>query len=229
MSLKILLIIYLPVLAIELFANLNGRAAPVQFVSKPLLMLILLAYFVSNSRKMALLLKYPIIFALAFSWLGDVLLLIDKHTKTFFVYGLTAFLVAHLCYIFYFLKIRRLNNPGKAPNALLFLPIAGYSLSLLGVIAPNVKHMILPVAIYALVISVMLAASFSAFDLGKQNFGKISVAGTLLFIVSDSILAINRFAAPFELAPVFVMTTYALAQLLITEGSLRNLKEIEHG
>jgi uncharacterized membrane protein YhhN len=87
---------------------------------------------------------------------------------------------------------------------------------------------LIPVGIYALVISTMLAASLAAFDFGKQGFGKICVGGTLLFIVSDSILAINRFAAPFEYAPAFIMLTYAAAQLLITESSLRNLKEIKN-
>jgi uncharacterized membrane protein YhhN len=112
------------------------------------------------------------------------------------------------------------------PNRLIFAAIAVYMLSLFAFIAPYVKNLLVPVAVYALVISTMLAASFAAFDFGKHAFGKISVAGTLLFIVSDSGLAINRFAAPFEYAPVFVMLTYALAQLLITEGSLRNLRAI---
>lgn len=70
----------------------------------------------------------------------------------------------------------------------------------------------------------MLAASVAAFDFGKQSFGKICVAGTVLFLVSDSILAINRFAAAFEYAPAFGMLTYAAAQLFIAEGSLRNLQ-----
>src|SRR5215204_5212447 len=226
MSFQIFLTIYFLALAVEIFANLAG-APLLQYFSKPSLMLILLVYYILNTRKTDSSLKYLIILALVFAWLGDVLLLIDKHSKTFFVYGLSAFLIAHIFYIFYFWKIRRANKIEKFPNPLIFLAVAAYSLSLFGFIAPNVKNLLLPVGIYALVISTMLAASLAAFDFGKQNFGKISVAGTLLFIVSDSILAINRFAAPFELAPVFVMATYALAQLLITEGSLRNLREID--
>ena len=227
MSFQILLMVYLSALAVELLANLAGGSA-LQFVSKPSLMLMLLAYYVFHTRKLASPLKYPLIFALGFSWLGDVLLLIDKHTQTLFVYGLFAFLVAHLFYIAYFLMIRRANRIEKLPSPLIFLAVAAYSLSLFGFVAPHVKTLLVPVVVYALAISTMLAASLSAFDFGRQNFGRLSVAGTLLFIVSDSILAINRFAAPFDLAPVFVMTTYALAQLLITEGSLRNLRNLNH-
>src|SRR5215213_3499148 len=224
MSFQILMAIYFLALAVELFANLTLNA-PLQYFSKPSLMLILLVYYAVNTRKLAAGLKFLIILALVFSWLGDVLLLIDKQTKSFFIYGLSAFLAAHVCYIFYFLKIRRANKIEKLPNALIFLAIATYSLSLFAVIAPHVKNLLIPVGVYALVISTMLGASLAAFDFGKQNFGKICVAGAVLFIVSDSILAINRFVAPFEYAPVFVMATYALAQLLIVEGSLRNLRE----
>jgi uncharacterized membrane protein YhhN len=227
MSFQILLTVYFLVLAVEIFANLTN-AAPLQYFSKPSLMLILLVYFGVNTRKIASSLKYPIIFALVFSWLGDVLLLIDKQTKSFFIYGLGAFLGAHLCYIFYFWKIRRANGIEKLPNALIYAAIAAYSLSLFAILAPHVKNLLIPIGVYALVISTMLGTSLAAFDFGKQNFGKMSVLGTLLFIVSDSILAINRFAAPFEYAPVFVMLTYAVAQLLIAEGSLQNLRELKN-
>ena len=228
MNFQILPGIYFLALAIEIYALLTGNAL-VEYFSKTLLMPILIVYFAANTRKPGLPVKFLLIVALIFSWLGDVLLLIDKQTKSFFIYGLIAFLTAHVFYIFYFLKIRRLNKIEKRPNPLIFAAIAVYTLSLFAFIAPFVKNLLVPVAVYALVISTMLGASIAAFDFGKHSFGKISVAGTLLFIVSDSGLAINRFAAPFESAPLFVMLTYAVAQFLITEGSLRNLKQIEHG
>ena len=226
MNFRILALVYFFALAAEIFAQLTNNQY-LQYFSKPSLMLILIFYFLVNARKFAPV-KYLIIFALAFSWVGDVFLLFDKQNKSFFIYGLAAFLTAHVFYIFYFLRIRAFNRPEKLPNALIFAAIAAYTFVLFGFIAPNVKNLLIPVAIYALVISVMLAASLAAFDFGKRNFGRLSVAGTLLFIVSDSILAINRFAAPFDYAPAFVMLTYALAQLSITEGSLRNLKNLSH-
>lgn len=227
MNFRILAPVYFFALAVEIFANLSGNLR-LQYFSKPALMLILIFYFLVNTRRLAGGIKYLVVFALAFSWLGDVLLLFDKQFKSFFIYGLAAFLVAHVFYIIYFLRIRRRNRPGKLPSALIFAAIAAYTLALFGFIAPNVKNLLVPVGIYAIVISTMLAASIAAFDFGRQTFGKIAVAGTLLFIVSDSILAINRFAAPFEFAPVFVMLTYAAAQLLITEGSLRNLRALKN-
>ena len=226
MSFQGLAAVYFFALAVELFANLTQNTL-LQYFSKPSLMLILLVYYVFGTRRRASPLKYPVIFALAFSWLGDVLLLIDKQTGTLFVYGLAAFLAAHLFYIFYFLKIRRANNPRQLPHTLIFLGIAAYTLSLFIVLAPQVKGLLVPVGIYAVVISTMLGTSLAAFDFEKQIYGRLAVGGTLLFVVSDSILAVNRFAAPFEYAPFFVMLTYAAAQLLITESSLRNLRDLE--
>jgi len=226
MNFQILLIIYFFALAVEVFAHLTDNLQ-LQYFSKPSLMLILIFYYVINTKNLASA-KYLIISALVFSWLGDVLLLLDKQFKTLFIYGLIAFLTAHIFYIFYFLQIRKANTPEKLPPALIFVAVAVYSLTLFGFAAPHVKNLLIPIGFYALVISTMLGASFAAFNFTKQTFGKICVAGTLLFIVSDSILAINRFVAPFEYAPIFIMLTYAVAQLLITEGSLRNLKKLNN-
>ena len=225
MNFQILLPIYLIALLIEIFANIT-RNLQLQYFSKPSLMLILLFYYASNTRKLDST-KNLIIAALAFSWLGDVLLLFDKQFKMFFIFGLTAFLIAHIFYIFYFWKIKKVNNITKLPHTLKFVGIAVYTLSLFAVVAPNVQNLLVPVTIYALIISLMFAVSLAAFDLAKQPFGKLCVAGTFLFLVSDSLLAINRFVAPFVLASVLIMTTYAAAQLLIAEGSLQNLRGIK--
>lgn len=222
MNFPILLVIFLSALAIEIYANLTSNFQ-LQSFSKPSLMIILFFYYSINTKNCSSL-KFLILGALFFSWLGDVLLLLDKQVKPLFIYGLIAFLIAHIFYIFYFWQIRKFNKIEKLPNPLIFVAIATYSLALFGFIAPNVKSLIVPVGIYALVISTMLGVSLTAFDFKKYDFGKICVAGTLLFVASDSILAINRFVSPFEFAPILVMLTYAIAQLLIAEGSLKNLR-----
>jgi uncharacterized membrane protein YhhN len=44
--------------------------------------------------------------------------------------------------------------------------------------------------------------------------------GALLFVISDSVLAVNKFYQPFAFAPVLIMITYGLAQLFITQGAI---------
>lgn len=225
MSFRILLLIYFSVLTIEIFAHLTRNTA-LQFFSKPALMVILIFYFSVNTKNL-IPVKFLIVSALFSSWLGDVFLLLDRVYGSYFIYGLTAFLAAHIFYIFYFWRIRKINQTGNLPNVLVFAAIAAYILIFFVFLTPNAKNLLVPLGIYGLVISVMLAASLSAFDFRQNYFGKLCVAGTLLFVLSDSILAINRFVSPFRYAMVLIMLTYAAAQLLITEGSLRNLREIE--
>jgi uncharacterized membrane protein YhhN len=55
-------------------------------------------------------------------------------------------------------------------------------------------------------------------DLGAAT---LMIGGAVLFISSDSILAINKFYEPFEFAGIAIMLTYGIAQLLITLGALR--------
>jgi len=226
MNFRVLLLFYGAALLFELSAFLTEKNE-IHLVSKPALMLILIFYFALGSRKLASA-KFLILAALIFSWLGDVFLLFDKIEKSYFIYGLSSFLLAHISYIFYFWFMRKINGVRKIPSILLVAGIVIYVSIFLAVLAANVNDLFIPLTIYALIISVMLTASLSAFDFGENIYGKICVAGTFLFVVSDSILAINRFVAPLTLAPFFIMLTYAAAQFLIVEGSLQNLKEIKN-
>ncbi len=55
--------------------------------------------------------------------------------------------------------------------------------------------------------------------------GKLMMIGAVFFLLSDSLLAINKFYRPFELAGILVMLTYGLAQLFITEGAIRYIRK----
>ncbi|MEG0047153.1 MAG: lysoplasmalogenase, partial [Comamonas sp.] len=56
----------------------------------------------------------------------------------------------------------------------------------------------------------------------QQDRSALLVAlGASAFMVSDSILAINRFVQPLPWAAIWVLTSYYVAQALIVQGSLR--------
>lgn len=44
--------------------------------------------------------------------------------------------------------------------------------------------------------------------------------GALLFVLSDTVLAINKFYQPFELSGLVIMLAYGFAQLLIVTGAI---------
>lgn len=212
-----LLLLYFLALAIECLAILSGSPL-LHFVSKPLLMPLLALYFYTSASRSNPA-RYLIPGALAFSWTGDVALLLDKLYGSLFIYGLIAFLGAHVCYLLYFLKIRKINTSARSHNIVGSLIIFAYMAAFYAFLYPGLAGLKIPVLIYAIFITLMLLSSTRAFDLRTQAFGRICILGTLIFGVSDSILAINRFAAPFEYAPVFIMVTYAVAQFLIVEGA----------
>ena len=57
------------------------------------------------------------------------------------------------------------------------------------------------------------------------------MAGAFLFVVSDSLLAINKFYQSFEMAGIIIMLTYGLAQLFIVHGAVKyiNLEDDKIG
>jgi len=144
---------------------------------------------------------------LAFSLLGDVLLMLPSDR---FVAGLAAFLLAQLCYIVAFAL--------RAPWGLNLLPLlAGVALLVCTYlcVARRAGKMRAPVAVYALVIVTMLYAAWACwYALGGQR-PLLADLGACLFVASDLTLATNRFVHPFRLARLVVMVTYYAAQCLI--------------
>jgi uncharacterized membrane protein YhhN len=224
MNLLILSIIFFAALFVECFAVGFGFES-LQFVSKPSLMLILLVYFWAKSQSLSRL-KYFVMLALFFSWLGDIFLLLEKQNPRLFIFGLGSFLAAHVCYIVYFHRIKTKNSVKKRLKILPALAVLIYVASLFILLAPRLGALRLPVAFYTLTLATMLLASIHAFDFENHDFAKLCVAGTSLFVLSDSLLAINRFYQPFAFAGIFIMLTYAVAQFLITVGALKNLEKV---
>lgn len=221
---KILAFIYFLVLAAECIAILSG-AATLHAIAKPLLMPVLLVYFYLAAKRSGLNTNL-MIGALFFSWVGDVVLLIDSRYGSLFIYGLIAFLAAHICYIAYFYRIRKANAvSGFKPFASVL--ILAYMTVFYITVYPYLDALKVPVLVYAVIITLMLLAGIHAFNLRAHKFGVVCVTGALIFAASDSILAINRFVLPFTLAPFFIMLTYGIAQFLITEGAVRNLRGID--
>ena len=159
------------------------------------------------------------ILSLAFSWLGDILLMFESLNSSYFIFGLIAFLIAHVFYIVLFDQIRVRE---KFKQSLLpLLPIAIYYFLLISLLQPNLGGMQKPVSIYGLVISIMLSFAADLWRLKNKTASFLLISGALLFITSDSLLAINKFYKQFEYAGIAVMSTYGIAQLLITLGIAR--------
>src|ERR1700738_268311 len=82
----------------------------IRYFSKPLIIIFLIGYFASQLSNIESSLKKWVISALIFSCLGDILLLFEPGDSRFFLFGLSAFLMAHIIYIFFFHQVRIIEN-----------------------------------------------------------------------------------------------------------------------
>lgn len=212
------LVFFFAILTADLIAvQLHYKIA--EFIFKPLIVIWLLAYFILQLRIVRSNLKKWIIAALLFSWLGDVLLMLQDDNSLFFLLGLSAFLLAHVFYIFFFHSIR-MKEIIKSRWWLVLIVVIYYVI-LISLLSPYLGDMKLPVRMYAVVICFMFMLAMHMLFIKNKSAGLWIMAGALLFVVSDSVLAINKFYQPFEMAGIVVMLTYGLAQLFITEGAIR--------
>jgi len=124
-----------------------------------------------------------------------------------FMGGLGAFLLAHLCYVFWFLSLDRSRRLAR-----LAAP-AVYTIAFLVVLRPHLGALLLPVLAYALVITLMLWRALAAADgAGLGLLGRPAAWGAILFVLSDSLIALNRFVEPLPLAALRIMLTYWAGQ-----------------
>ena len=149
--------------------------------------------------------------ALLFSAAGGVAL--ELEAGKYFIVGLVFFLLAHVMYIVTFSRDLKAQK-SRIPVVVLLVI---YGLIMAFVLRPGLKEMALPVYFYLVVITTM--GIFAALRASKS---KLVLYGAISFIVSDSILAINKFLVPIPASDYLIMITYYLAQFLIVYGFVRS-------
>lgn len=153
-----------------------------------------------------------VVLGLILSLAGDAFLMLPADR---FVAGLAAFLAAHLAYVAAFtlgVGFEPAQLAWLAPFAFFGLMVAVYVWRGLGGAALKGA-----VAAYVAVIVVMAwrAAVRAQSPAVPFHSGVAALAGAILFLASDSVLAVDRYRRPFRLAQPVVFATYWAAQLLI--------------
>ncbi|RNA62250.1 lysoplasmalogenase [Chryseobacterium nematophagum] len=181
-----------------------------RFFTKPLLLPIIGLLYYTYSKQGLFPMNRWFLSGLVLSFLGDVFLLFGWG----FMPGLGSFLLAHICYIVYFFKIKKNNVWGALPFVLLYLS------SFLYYIYPYLNEMRIPVIVYGITIATMLYFSITTRSL-------LLLIGAILFVVSDSVLAINMFVQNTIGKELIVMITYVFAQLMLVLGVVNLEKKTE--
>lgn len=198
------IIVILISIVVSILAKQIGKKK-LYFILKPLTMLMIIALPLLEIRSEYSPYAYLIVMGLVISLLGDLFLLFpDKY----FTNGLYSFFVAHVLYIFAFNQ-----NINEYCFAIL-IPIVAYIFFVAKILIPKVGGLKYPVLAYILIVSTML---FSALNMDTQ-LGAISFigVGAILFTISDTVLAFNKFYKKFRIAEPIILSTYFIAQLLFT-------------
>ena len=182
-------------------AEWEERRHPAFYLLKPLTTALILAATLSLAPASGAGYRQCVLIALALSMLGDICLMFEG--DGWFAGGLGSFLIAHVGFIIAFLKGVSL----AWPPAWTLLPLL-YGLGLCAWLLPRAGALRIPVALYCLVLLGMtLAAALRLQVLGGRP-ALLAVAGALLFVVSDSALALRKFGGPYRGAQALILSTY---------------------
>ncbi len=199
-----------------------------QWIAKPLLLPCLVYWYISEINGDKDTMSKLMVAGLLFCWMGDVFLMFESRMPLCFILGLASFLIGHIFYMFYFNKIPGNIKTKQGINLLMFLPVAIYVAVLLSLLYPSLGPLKIPVIAYALVLGTMLSMALMQYRKIAVNIALLFIAGAISFVVSDSLLALNKFHKPISQAGFFIMLTYCLAQYLIVMGGIKLYKS-RHG
>lgn len=199
---------------LAILASVEVLPTPLLFAFKPLTTLLVIGHAwrrgagAPRQRRLILL-------GLALSLVGDVALLWPRQG---FLPGLVAFLLAHLAYIAAFcVPVRLAARP---------LPFALYALVALAILAllwPGIPGPLrAPVVAYVVCLATMAAQALvwwrRASGTIDAGLARRAALGGALFMVSDALLATNKFAAALPLAALWILASYWLAQWCIASA-----------
>lgn len=161
----------------------------------------------------------PVLYlGLFFSFLGDLLL--TRSGEVFFLLGMLAFIGTHLCNSWFFYRLQK-GYSGKARNLVLaFIVLVLVSGQIFYYLNDQLGTFRVPILVYMVIICTM--AVLATQTLVNPTVQKIAVTcfipGAALFVLSDGLLAINKFALHNRWADMGVMLTYGMAQYFLVQG-----------
>lgn len=208
-----LLIIVVIELAGRLTDNIN-----LEYPVKPLIMIWMAVYFLNYSKKKSF--TIPVLLAFFFSWVGDNFLMFSERNELFFFAGIGGFFLAQLSYIFIYTRYCEEARKGYLQKKPFFIV---FFLLYLGVIyyilLPGLEGMMKPIIlVYAIsLIGMSLMALNRRGRVNPSSFRYVFF-GSLLFLASDSLIAMNKFTLEIPMAGFWIMLTYISAQYLIMRG-----------
>lgn len=177
------------------------------YVLKPLTTLLILGLALLNPEA-APGFQRLIAAGLVLSTLGDICLMFKGHG--WFAAGLGSFLLAHLAFIGAFVQ-------GLGPLVIPFWAwlVVPYGAALLALLLPRAGPLKLPVLAYCAVIGAMVVVACTRYAMLGTTPALLGMLGAIVFLISDSALALRQFLRPYRGAQALILSTYWLGVGLI--------------
>lgn len=204
----IITLLFLLISILEVYGTIMNSKL-LEFTFKPLLMVALATLYLISVKKP----NFWFVSALFFSFWGDVLLLFPEK---YFIGGLVSFLITHIIYI---KLIRGFFTTVKTKTVIYAaIPFVVYFSLIVLLIKENLGELLIPVIVYGIAISIFGTVALLNYIKNKATENSWLLIGALLFILSDSIIAINEFYFSASVLQVFIMITYIVSQYLICKA-----------
>ncbi|NLL12483.1 MAG: hypothetical protein GX267_03665 [Fibrobacter sp.] len=162
----------------------------------PAIIAIITVFFYGNPKK-----KFLPILIFFFMGAGDLFLGLSR--TRFFTFALASFMVANILLLLYNIPYAGKSKPGmiKASAIVVFSIIIGF------ITLPGSNDFFIPVLIYLMMISAM--AFVSAFNINHK--GSLVYTGAVFFVLSDSLIAYDKFVRPVQGSLLVILILYYLA------------------
>lgn len=196
-----------------------------QYGLKPLLMIVLGIAFYQGSAGLYAPFRYLLSVGLGFSMMGDTLLMFSDRDALYFLLGLGSFLCTHLCYLTGFARYPSDRQGLLRQKPWLALPALVFLAAMLWYLWPDLPGpMRIPVSVYCAVIVSMALSCLNRSNIFPAEATRLLLSGIVLFIISDSLIALNKFkgdSLAIPAAHLIIIITYVLGQYLIVRGAIR--------
>ncbi len=207
--------------------DLTGEFLQIKWIDysfKPFILIWIGGYFLMYAKNIDKKVVQLALFAFVFSWFGDMLLMFGEIDFIYFMVGLVSFLIAQIFYIFLFL--RTINISGKMPflkkKPFWLIAYIAFGLIVYTILYDHLDAVLkIAVFVYMTALLSMSAMALNRFGNGHPISFSLVFIGSLLFVLSDTMIALNKFLAPIPYEGILIMTTYISAQYLIMRGLLK--------
>lgn len=235
-----LLSAYVLVGVVNVIAVASANLAAEQ-LTKPVLMPLLIAWLIVEARRTWCPSLLALLTGMAFSWIGDLLLLGDGDLM--FAAGLSAFLVTQVAYAIAFskapgLRFRRgIVIPTRVPvlglvaeHRALVLPFIAYFIVMTWLLWPTAEVFRAPFTVYGVALVAMSACALNLVHRVPSKAAWVTFAGSILFVASDSLIALTALGpmSASAITDACVMLAYLAAQGLIALGLLTGVRDVDH-